>query len=91
MQYGKRIVFNPITGQPLNYSLEEMSGSLQDGLRPEKIDFIDLPFGDTTLNNVAIFHIDITTRKVVIDSMIPDPQPTYDELQQQLLQAKGVI
>lgn len=99
MQYGKRLIYDATNGNVLNYCLEEMQGVLQEGLRPIEISFIDLPFGSTILNNVATYHIDITKDKtstaveqmIVIDSMIPNPPPTYAELQQQLLVAQGVI
>ncbi|ACL19483.1 conserved hypothetical protein [Desulfitobacterium hafniense DCB-2] len=90
MEYGKRIIFDPSNGRVLNYCLEEMSGNLQEGLRPESIDFIDLPYGDTTLRDVDAYHVDVQTRTVVVDSY-REHTLTYEELQQQLLIAQGVI
>lgn len=90
IQYGHRIIFDAETGKVLNGCLGEMSGELQEGLRPPKIDFLDLPFGDTTLQDADQYHIDINTRTIVIDSR-REHIPTYEELQQQLLQLQGVI
>ena len=90
IQYGKRIIFDKATGRVLNGCLEEMSGELQEGLRPSEIDFIDLPYGDTTLKDVEQYHIDVATRTIVVDSRIENI-PTYEELQQQILQLQGVI
>lgn len=90
LQYGKRIIFDKATGKVLNGTLGEMSGDLQEGLRPAEIDFIDLPYGDTTLEDAATYHIDVATKTIVIDSY-KQHAPTYEELQQQLLIAQGVI
>lgn len=95
MEIGKRIIFNKQTGKVLNSCFDEMTdtGLTQEQvneLRPVEIDFIDLQYGDTTLQDVDKCHIDISTRKIVIDSKVKHV-PTYEELQQQLLQAKGVI
>lgn len=68
MEIGKRIIFDKQTGKVLNGCLDEMSGSIQDGLRPPEIDFIDLQYGDNTLEGVSTYHIDVETRKIVIDS-----------------------
>lgn len=99
MDIGNRIVYNPETGTILNNCLCAMSGNIQTDLRPATIGFIDLPVGSTILTNVATFHIDITKdvistqpeQMIVVDSTIPDSQPTYEQLQQELLQAQGVI
>lgn len=95
MKIGRRIIFNKATGKVLNGTFDEKfdSGLTQemiDELRPIEIDFIDLPYGDVTLEDVDNYHIDIKTRAIVIDSKITHI-PTYSELQQQLLQAQGVI
>lgn len=90
LQYGKRIIFNKITGKVLDNCFGEMSGDLQEGLRPIEIDFIDLAYGDKIIQDASEYHIDVATKTIVIDSMATHTL-TYDELQQQLLQAQGVI
>lgn len=85
MEVGKRIIFNPNTGTVLNNCLEAMSGELAEDIRPEIIDFIDLPFGDATLQDAETYHIDVVSKQVVVDSMIPLQGPTYEELEDQLL------
>lgn len=93
MQIGYRIIYNKSNGQILygvNYNcLGEFSDAVE-GLRPTEIDFIDLPYGDKTLQDADKYHVDINTKQIVIDS-IRQHQPAYEELQQQLLQAQGVI
>jgi hypothetical protein len=44
MEIGVRIIFNPETGTVLNNSIGEMSGTIRNDLRPERIDFIDVYF-----------------------------------------------
>ena len=90
MEYGKRIIYDKATGIILNNCLGEMSGDLQEGLRPLEIDYLDLAYGDTTLREVLTYHIDVTTKTIVIDTKV-NHIATYEELQQQLLQAQGVI
>lgn len=97
MQIGIRIIYDAATGKIINGALGEMSGDIQDGLRPEKIDFIDLPFGynDNNFRQAASYHIDISKPKtatlaerIAIDSYIPQQQTDADrikELEDQLL------
>lgn len=56
---------------------------------PNGLPYIETQFGE--LNNKRILGIDIsvTPHKLITEDIII--QPTYDELQQQLLQAQGVI
>ena len=95
MQIGSRIIFNKLTGKVLNGMFDErLDGGLTqvmiDEMRPNEIDFIDLEYGDTTLVEVDQYHIDVETKTIVIDSKI-EHVLTYEELQQQLLIAQGVI
>lgn len=68
MDIGKRIIFNPITGTVLNYSLGEMSGDIQSDLRPSSIDFIDLPMGysDNHFDTAVSYHVDPSTKQIVV-------------------------
>ncbi|MGM0973425.1 MAG: hypothetical protein ACQEW2_10765 [Bacillota bacterium] len=75
MDIGRRIVFNPSTGTVLNGTLGEASGDIKDDLRPESIDFIDLPYGYNE-NNFALaveYKVNLETRKIEIISYF-DPQ-----------------
>lgn len=90
MNIGKRIIYDKNTGKVLNEVLNEMSGDAPEGVRGTEIEYIDLPFGDTTLQDAETYHIDITTKKIVVDTA-KQHIPTYAELQQQLLVAQGVV
>lgn len=70
MQYGLRIIYDKNTGKVLNGSFGEMSGELQEGLRPLEIDFLDLPYGDTSLALADQYHVDILNKVVIVDSAI---------------------
>ncbi|MCY9532986.1 hypothetical protein M5X04_27120 [Paenibacillus alvei] len=97
MQIGIRIIYDAQTGRVLNGVLGEMSGDIQDGLRPGKIDFIDLPFGynDNNFKKAASYHINATKSKaapiverIVIDRYIQQPPTEAErikELEDQLL------
>lgn len=63
--YGKRIIYDKNTGKVLNGTFEEMEGELESNLRPLEIDFMDLPYSDTTLLNVEQYHIE--NKKIIID------------------------
>lgn len=94
MEYGKRIIFDKLTGKVLDGCFGEMSGDLQEGLRPTEIDFIDLAFGDTTLKEVTEYHIDVATRLIIIDSKTPHVQTEAEriaELENIILESEGVI
>ena len=97
MEIGQRIIYDSQTGKVLNGMLGEMSGSIQEGLRPEKIDFIDLPFGydDNNFRKAMTYRIDVSKsrtaplmERIVIDSYIQQPPNEADrikELEDQLL------
>lgn len=94
MEIGKRIIFDKTTGKVLNGGFEEMSGNLQEGLRPSEIDFIDLPFGDLTLQEVTEYHIDVYTKTIVVDSKIQHIQTDSEriaELENIILESEGLI
>lgn len=93
MEIGNRIIYDKVTGKVLygiNYNCLGECGDALEGLRPTEIDFIDLPYGDKTLQDANTYHVDVVTKKIVIDTTIAHVA-TYEELQQQLLQAQGVI
>lgn len=68
MLIGNRIIFNPETGTVLNFSLGEMSGGIEPDLRPETIDFIDLPFGydENNFRYAIKYIVDVSTRQIVV-------------------------
>ncbi|ABS32810.1 hypothetical protein EXN65_21800 [Clostridium botulinum] len=72
MQIEKRIIFNKVTGTVLNGCLEErydsgLTEKMINDLRPKEIDYIDLEYGSTVLDNVEEYHVDINTKEIVID------------------------
>ncbi|MBU3145397.1 hypothetical protein [Clostridium sp. CF012] len=94
MEYGKRIIFDKLTGKVLDNCFGEMSGDLQEGLRPLEIDFVDLKYGDITLQEVAEYHIEIATKTIIIDSKIEHIQTEAEriaELENIILESEGVI
>ncbi|OPA76730.1 hypothetical protein BVG16_16295 [Paenibacillus selenitireducens] len=97
MELGKRLIYDSQTGKILNGTFEEMAGSLQEGLRPLEIDFIDLPYGyaENNFRLASAYHIDVTKPKdapiverIVIDGYVPQVPTEADrikELEDQLL------
>ena len=97
-QIGRRIIFDTTTGKIIT-DMGEMQGS--DGsLIPREpingLDYIDLPYGQDSdkFGRVKSYHVDVTSKTVVFDELY-DPPVDKDaeilQLQQQLLQAQGVI
>jgi hypothetical protein len=76
----KRIIYNKENGKPVNIIVAT----------DMQLDHIDLEDTETLLQDVSEFHIDLITKSVIIDKYSVS-QPTYEELQQQLLQAEGII
>ncbi|GAC44517.1 hypothetical protein, partial [Paenibacillus popilliae] len=79
MKIGHRIIYDAQTGKVLNGTFGEMSGNIKSGLRPEKIDYLDLPYGynENNFRDVNLYHIDVSKPKtapiderIVIDSYI---------------------
>ena len=62
MQYGYRLIYDKKTGTILNGVLGEMSGDLQEGLRPKEIGYLDLPYGYdlNDFKNAIEYHIDVS-------------------------------
>lgn len=97
MQYGMRIIYCNQTGKVLNKSLGEMHGDVQEGLRPQSIDFIDLPYGynDNNFKQATSFYVDVSKPKeaaiperIVITEYIshePSAEDRIRELEDQLL------
>jgi len=92
MDYGLRIIYDAKTGKVLNGALHECTGH-QDGLRPQEIAFLDLPYGynDNNFKEAIEYHIDVTkdvtapiSERIVITKWM-EHIPTYEELENQLL------
>lgn len=95
MQIGQRIIFNKVTGKILNGTFDERedTGLTQEmigEMRPSEIDFVDLEYGQIDYTKYRIVAIDTATKQPILEEL-PKPQPSYEELQQQLLQSQGVI
>jgi hypothetical protein len=97
-QIGRRIIYDTTTGKII-MDMGEMQGT--DGsLIPRDtingLDYIDLPYGQDSdkFSRVKSYHVDVTSKSVVFDELY-DPPVDKDaeilQLQQQLLQAQGVI
>lgn len=86
---GARIYYDQ-HGQPV-----WVSGEAQGDIREreeEQISYIDLPYGDKTLENAAEWHVE--HGQIVVDAYQPeriDYQAQADALALELLAAKGVI
>ena len=99
MEMGKRIIYNKLNGRVLNSELDEridsgLTEEMFNNMRPIEIDFIDLPYGDTTLYEVEQYHIDIETKTIIIDSRMPHVQTEAEriaELENIILESEGLI
>lgn len=74
MQIGKRIYYNQ--NGAIVCQLEEMNGNTLPRVYNEIVNYIDLPFGDKTLENVLEFHIE--DKQIVVDKRI-ESQSTPEE------------
>lgn len=81
MDIGTLIIYNGITGTILNNSLNEMSGTIQNDLRPDKIGFISLPYGyQVKLNESTIipmsrlisYKINVDTKEIIVHSYLDE-------------------
>ncbi len=66
MNYGKRIIFDKQTGFIINKYIN-IEGDINKKCRPNEIDFIDVAFNGTSLENAEEYHVDINTKEIVID------------------------
>jgi hypothetical protein len=76
-QIGQMVIFNPITGKVLNSFIGEIDTSEpidNTEIRPDTIDYITLPYGDTTLIRAISYHVDTITREIVVDERLPEPE-----------------
>lgn len=96
VQIGKRIIFDKTTGKVLA-DFGEMQG---DNILPREtigeLDYVDLSYGQDRdkFMRVKSYHINPDTKEVIFDELfdsIPTPEQQIAELQQQLLQAQGVV
>ncbi|HCL4447474.1 TPA: hypothetical protein N2D04_002536 [Clostridium botulinum] len=96
MQIGERIIFNKATGIVLNDCLEERydSGLTQEevnDLRPKEMDYIDLEYGSTVLDNADIYHVDVETKKIVIDKYKEHIETEEEKLKNELLKTQAEV
>ncbi|MBU5227865.1 hypothetical protein KQI36_14620 [Clostridium senegalense] len=93
-EYGQRIIFDKKTGFILNGTFGKMRGEyLSDNLRPEEIDFIDLPYDydDNNFNEAIEYHIDISKDKnitelkdlIIIDKYIERKETEEEKLRRE--------
>ncbi|NFA60815.1 hypothetical protein K8O96_03010 [Clostridium sporogenes] len=66
MIYGRRIIFDKQTGFIINKYID-VEGNINKKCRPDKIDFIDVSFNGTPLENAEEYHVDINNKEIVID------------------------
>lgn len=95
IQVGRRIIFDKITGAII-FNTGEMQGDMPPREVINELDFIDLPFGQDSdkFMRAKVYHVDPITKEVVFDELVEPtltPEQQIAELQQQLLQAQGVI
>lgn len=65
MEVGKRIYFNQFG--TIIFSLGECRGGVNPYPQNEIINYLDLPFGDKTIENAQEWHIDVENKKIVVD------------------------
>ncbi|BDB02126.1 hypothetical protein [Clostridium botulinum] len=79
LQIGNRIYYDKNTGKVLF-----QTGEIQGDILPrkvEKIEYIDLAFGDKTLENVSTFHIENT--KIIIDKYMKRIETEEEKLRRE--------
>mgnify|MGYP000863659640 CR=1 FL=1 len=93
MNIGRRIIYDSVSGKVL---LDLGEGQGEPRVAINSLDYIDLPYGQDSdkFGRVKSYHVDVTSKTVVFDELY-DPPVDKDaeilQLQQQLLQAQGVI
>lgn len=88
MQIGNRIIYDQ--DGDIIIQMGEMQGDVLPRKEIRELNFIDLEYGSIDYSKYKIANIDVVTKQPVLED-IPQMQPTYEELQQQLLIAQGVI
>lgn len=97
-ELGRRIIYDTTTGRIIinTGEIQCLNGSLTPRESINGLDYIDLPYGQDSdkFGRVKSYHVDVTSKTVVFDELY-DPPVDKDaeilQLQQQLLQAQGVI
>lgn len=87
MQRGSLIIYD--NNGKIWYNTGDAEGNIVPHEYPSGLPYIETEFGK--LKNKRLISVDTTTtpHKLVVEDM--PTQPSYEELQQQLLQAQGVI
>lgn len=78
MQIGNRIYFNQ-KGQ-IVYMTGECQGDGTARLENEVVSYIDLPYGDRTIQNAETWHIDVENKKIVVDKAREKLETEEDKL-----------
>lgn len=96
MYLGQRIIFNKFTGTVLNDCLEErfdsgLTDEMVDNLRPTEIDYIDLEYGSKILKNAIIYHVDVETKKIIIDKYKEHIETEEEKLKNELLKTQAEV
>lgn len=95
IEVGRRIIFEKSTGKIIMV-MGEMQGDVLPREDLGELGYIDLEYGQYSdeFSKVKSFHIDPDTKKVIFDEIIEPvltPEQQIAELQQQLLQAQGMV
>lgn len=85
MQRGSLIIYDT-TGK-IFLNTGDAEGDILPHVLPQGLPYIQTQFGE--LNNKRVVSVDVATNMLITEDLLTPP--TYDELQQQLLQAQGVI
>lgn len=89
MQVGSRIYYNQ-DGKVL-FQTGEMEGDVLPRVKNEVVSYVDLPYGDTSLQNVIAFHIE--DGKIVVDkrleAQLSEEERRIRELEDQLIMSEN--
>lgn len=66
----------------------DSEGDVPEHIKPVGLPCIVTNFGE--LNNVKKFHVDVNKKEIVIEEYF-NIKPSYEELENQLLKAEGVL
>lgn len=81
MKLGNRIYFNQ-NGQVIHVT-GECQGDVIARLENEVISYIDLDYGDKTIENAIEWHIDLENKKIVVDKLREKAETEADKLKRE--------
>lgn len=88
MQVGNRIIYDQ-DGEVLCQT-GEMEGDVLPRKTITQLSCIDIPYKQVDFSKYRITRIDVNSQQPILEEL-PQRHPTYEELQQLLLIAEGVI